>query len=137
DKVRKALDKHPDDIYLRDEEAVYVQAFSDAKLDEERFLNQKAKVDCGVEVTGPAVLEVFVSHYELFLGSSMQCEDLDITDLVLNRVTNASNDYIVRDISNDEIKATMFDIGDDRASGPDGGGERESIGFCFEEKDFG
>ncbi|GJT50639.1 RNA-directed DNA polymerase, eukaryota, reverse transcriptase zinc-binding domain protein, partial [Tanacetum coccineum] len=44
DEVQKALDKHPDDIYLRDEEAIYVQEFSDAKLDEEQFLKQKAKV---------------------------------------------------------------------------------------------
>nr|GEZ41640.1 hypothetical protein [Tanacetum cinerariifolium] len=111
DEVQKALDKHPDDIYLRDEEAVYIQAFSDAKLDEDWFLKQKRNVDwleagdantayfhktiksdnyqsrimnvlnySGIEVIGPTIPEVFVSHYEQFLGSSMQCEDLDITE---------------------------------------------------------
>ncbi|GJY45630.1 putative RNA-directed DNA polymerase, eukaryota, reverse transcriptase zinc-binding domain protein [Tanacetum coccineum] len=74
----------------------------------------------GVEFTGPTIPEFFVSHYEQFLGSSMQCEDLDITDLFLNRVTDASNDFMVHDISNDEIKAAMFEIGDDRIPGLDG-----------------
>nr|GEX50457.1 methylenetetrahydrofolate reductase 1 [Tanacetum cinerariifolium] len=74
----------------------------------------------GVEVIGPVIPAVFVSHYEQFLGSSMQCEDLDTTDLFLNWATDASNDFMVRDISNNEIKAAMFDIGDDQALGPDG-----------------
>ncbi|GJU29253.1 trichome birefringence-like protein 3 [Tanacetum coccineum] len=50
DTVQKALDLNPNDVNLRDEEAVYVQAFVEAKLDEERFLKQKAKIrwlDCG------------------------------------------------------------------------------------------
>nr|GEV33268.1 hypothetical protein [Tanacetum cinerariifolium] len=95
DEVQKDLEKHPDDIYLRGEEAVYVQEFSDAKLDEDRFLNIKNDLNSsGVEVTGRTVPEVFV--------------------------TDASNDFIVHDISNDEIKAAMFDIGDDWAPGPDG-----------------
>ncbi|GJR33442.1 protein LAZ1 [Tanacetum coccineum] len=45
DTVQKALDLNPNDVNLRDEEAVYVQAFVEAKLDEERFLKQKAKIE--------------------------------------------------------------------------------------------
>ncbi|GJU91519.1 hypothetical protein Tco_1303942 [Tanacetum coccineum] len=45
DEVQKALDKNPNNSNLRDEEAVYVQAFTEAKLDEERFLKQKAKIE--------------------------------------------------------------------------------------------
>ncbi|GKD33843.1 hypothetical protein Tco_1249352, partial [Tanacetum coccineum] len=30
---------------MNDQEAVYVQAFNEAKIDEERFLRQKAKID--------------------------------------------------------------------------------------------
>ncbi|GJS26094.1 hypothetical protein Tco_0486714 [Tanacetum coccineum] len=44
DEIQKALDVNPNDSVLRDEEAVYLQAFSEAKLDEERFLKQKAKI---------------------------------------------------------------------------------------------
>ncbi|GKA38017.1 hypothetical protein Tco_0724582 [Tanacetum coccineum] len=43
DEVQKALDLNPNDLSLREDEAVYVQAFSEAKLDEERFLKQEAK----------------------------------------------------------------------------------------------
>ncbi|GKE59473.1 3-ketoacyl-CoA synthase 11-like protein, partial [Tanacetum coccineum] len=45
DKVQKALDLTLADLLLREEEVVYVHAFNDAKLDEERFLKQKAKVE--------------------------------------------------------------------------------------------
>ncbi|GJT71952.1 protein LAZ1 [Tanacetum coccineum] len=45
DTVQKALDLNPNDVNLRDEEAMYVQAFVEAKLDEERFLKQKAKIE--------------------------------------------------------------------------------------------
>ncbi|GJT54029.1 trichome birefringence-like protein 3 [Tanacetum coccineum] len=46
DKVQKALDINPADLTLCEEERVYIQAFNEAKLDEERFLKQKAKADC-------------------------------------------------------------------------------------------
>ncbi|GJU88114.1 hypothetical protein Tco_1300537 [Tanacetum coccineum] len=45
DVVQKSLDLRPDDQILREEEAVYVQAFNEAKLDEEHFLKQKAKIE--------------------------------------------------------------------------------------------
>ncbi|GKA89536.1 hypothetical protein Tco_0811348 [Tanacetum coccineum] len=45
EEIQKALDKNPADPILREEEAAYVHAFNEAKLDEERFLKQKAKVD--------------------------------------------------------------------------------------------
>nr|GFB10490.1 hypothetical protein [Tanacetum cinerariifolium] len=45
DAVQKALDADPSNCVLRDEEAVYIQAFNEAKIDEERFLCQKAKIE--------------------------------------------------------------------------------------------
>nr|GEV37024.1 hypothetical protein [Tanacetum cinerariifolium] len=45
DKVQKASDRNPNDTNLQDEEAVYVTAFNDAKLDDERFLKHKAKIE--------------------------------------------------------------------------------------------
>ncbi|GKC30837.1 trichome birefringence-like protein 3, partial [Tanacetum coccineum] len=45
DQVQKALDSNPADVNLREEESVYLQAFNEAKIDEERFLKQNAKVD--------------------------------------------------------------------------------------------
>ncbi|GJU58679.1 hypothetical protein Tco_1236445 [Tanacetum coccineum] len=119
DEVQKALDSDPSNSSLHYEEVVYVQAFNEAKIDEDRFLRQKAKIEWleggdsntsyfhksiksrnqrsridvvtnaeNVEVTGLGVPDVFVSHYEAFIGS--------------------------------KIKKAMFDIGDAKAPGPDG-----------------
>ncbi|GKF86595.1 hypothetical protein Tco_0254422, partial [Tanacetum coccineum] len=112
DTVQKALDSNHADLILREEEGAYVQAFNEAKLDDERFLKQKAKVewlDVGdsnsayfhksikcrnqrsrielilnsdnVEILGNLVSDVFVSHYEQFLGTSMDCNTLNMEGL--------------------------------------------------------
>nr|XP_043639249.1 uncharacterized protein LOC122610319 [Erigeron canadensis] len=43
--VQKALDKDPTNLELREEAVVYLKAYNEAVLDEERFLKQKAKVN--------------------------------------------------------------------------------------------
>nr|GEU79023.1 hypothetical protein [Tanacetum cinerariifolium] len=151
DEVQKALDANPTDSILREEHCVYVQAFNEAKLNDERFLKQKAKVDwleagdinsayfyktikCrnqrsridsilntnNVEVSGSLVPNVFVFHYEQFLGSSTDCNIMNEEGLFSNKVPIDIASNMVRDVTNNEIKAAMFDIGDDRAPGPDG-----------------
>ncbi|GJR40802.1 hypothetical protein Tco_1216486 [Tanacetum coccineum] len=80
DVVQKALDFDPSNDALRDEEDAYLQAFNDAKLDEECFL--KSRIDVvitaeNVEVSGNSVLDVFVLHYQLFLRTTLDCENLD------------------------------------------------------------
>ncbi|GKA57744.1 hypothetical protein Tco_0756932 [Tanacetum coccineum] len=45
DEVQKALDANLDDPLVREEEVVYLHTFNEAKLDEERFLKQKAKIE--------------------------------------------------------------------------------------------
>ncbi|GKF94736.1 hypothetical protein Tco_0284436 [Tanacetum coccineum] len=148
DEVQKALDGNSS---LRDEEAVYVQAFNEAKIDEDRFLRQKAKIEWleggdsntsyfhksiksrnqrsridvvtnaeNVEVTGLGVPDVFVSHYEAFIGSSMECDLLNTTGLINKKVSDGSNTNMIRPVTNAEIKKAMFDIGDAKAPGPDG-----------------
>ncbi|GKC44700.1 aspartic peptidase, partial [Tanacetum coccineum] len=51
------------------------------------------------------------SNNHQFLGTDMECDDRISMDISLNMVQN---------VTNEEIKAAMFDIGDDRAPGPDG-----------------
>ena len=151
DVVQQALDLNPADRNLRNEEAAYNMAFTEAKLDEERFLKQKAKVDWleagdsnsayfhktiksrnqrsrigvildenNVEVTSPNVPDVFVTHYKAFLGNELLCDELNMEDLFVKKVSYATGNNMVRDVSDDEIKAAMFDIGEDKAPGPDG-----------------
>ncbi|GJR47060.1 protein LAZ1 [Tanacetum coccineum] len=145
------VDRDPSNSDIRDEEAVYVQAFNEAKIDEERFLRQKAKIDwleggdsnsayfhksiksrnqrsrihsvtnaANVEVTGSGVLNVFLSHYESFIGSSLECDLLNTKGLFNKKVSDGSNMQMIRPITNAKIKTAMFDIGDDKALGPDG-----------------
>lgn len=45
DEVQKSLDNDPTNTVLREEEAIFLEAFKNAILDEERFLKQRAKVD--------------------------------------------------------------------------------------------
>ncbi|GJY14277.1 putative reverse transcriptase domain, reverse transcriptase zinc-binding domain protein [Tanacetum coccineum] len=45
DQVQTALDKNPSSTMLREEDGVYLTAFTQALLDEERFLKQKSKID--------------------------------------------------------------------------------------------
>ncbi|GJZ68919.1 sodium/hydrogen exchanger 6, partial [Tanacetum coccineum] len=151
DEVQKALDLNPADTILREEEAIYLQAFNEVKLDEERFLKQKAKVDwleagdansayfhktvkcknqysrievihdlASVEVSGSQVPDVFISHYKEFLGTSRVCKELDVANLFPNQISESCTSNMVREVTNDEIKRAMFDIGEDKAPGPDG-----------------
>ncbi|GJV94534.1 putative RNA-directed DNA polymerase, eukaryota, reverse transcriptase zinc-binding domain protein [Tanacetum coccineum] len=112
DNVQKALDSSPDDPILREEEGVYVQAFNEAKLDEEHFLKQKAK--------GSMVPEVFVKHYEQFLGSDMECANLNVEGLFSKTIPSHIAGNMVQNVTNKEIKDAMFDIGDEKSPGPNG-----------------
>ncbi|GJU28485.1 aspartic peptidase [Tanacetum coccineum] len=151
DEAQKGLDLDPANNELRDEVAVYVQAFNDAKIDEERFLKQKAKIewlDVGdsnsayfhksiksrnqrsrievitnsdnVQVTGNQIQNVYVSHYNAFLGTQATCDELDSEDLFHKKVSDLANENMTKPITNEEIKMAMFGIGDDKALGPDG-----------------
>nr|GFC71127.1 hypothetical protein [Tanacetum cinerariifolium] len=150
DEVQKALDINPRDTVLREAGAAKLQAFMEAKLDEERFLKQKAKIDWleagdsnsaffhkpiksknqksrievildanDMEITCLMVAKSFVSHYKQFLGTNMTCDDLDSEDLFVKKISDGTKNNMVREVSNEEIKSAMFNIGDDRASGPD------------------
>ncbi|GJT72210.1 hypothetical protein Tco_1031496 [Tanacetum coccineum] len=82
-------------IYDKGEEAVYLHAFNEAKLDEERLLQQKAKIDW---------LDAFVSHYEKFLGCSMDCDNINSNEIFLKKVSNVANLNMVHPISERKFK---------------------------------
>nr|GEY35730.1 hypothetical protein [Tanacetum cinerariifolium] len=98
------LDLNPNDLSLREEEDVYVQAFSEAKLDEERFLKQKAKIEW--LVYGTQTLHISTSQSK--------------TKTIEAKISVDSFSNMVRPVTNEEIKAVMFSIGDERAPGLDG-----------------
>lgn len=131
---------------LRDEEALYLNSFNQALLEEERFLKQKSKVTWlrvgdsnsayfhkvvksrvarsridmvvdsnGVTADGDAVHTAFVSHYMHFLGQAGLVTPLDSNNLFSSRLDTVTADYMVRDVSDAEIKEVVFSMGDDKS----------------------
>ncbi|GJZ26972.1 protein LAZ1, partial [Tanacetum coccineum] len=119
EEVQKALDSFPTDPVLREEEAIYVQAFNEGKLDEERFLKQKVKIE-------------WLEHYEMFLGINMPCDDLYHENLFPNLISDVSHHNMIHNVSDEEIKSAMFSIRDDKSQGPDGNGQiLKEINYTF------
>ncbi|GKA53955.1 hypothetical protein Tco_0752904 [Tanacetum coccineum] len=70
---------------------------------------------------GDDVLKQFVNHFQKFLGMPSICSDIVMTDdLFCNVLTPEEAVWMVRNVTDDEVKDAMFDIRDNRALGPDG-----------------
>ncbi|GJW35084.1 RNA-directed DNA polymerase, eukaryota, reverse transcriptase zinc-binding domain protein [Tanacetum coccineum] len=70
---------------------------------------------------GDDVPKQFVNHFQKFLGMPFICSDIVMTDdLFCNVLTPKEVVWMVRNVTDDEVKDAMFDIGDNRAPGPDG-----------------
>nr|GEV07937.1 hypothetical protein [Tanacetum cinerariifolium] len=69
---------------------------------------------------GNKVLGAFVNHYNQFLGAEGVTIPLDDHDLFARVLDDAKADFMVREVSNDEVKSVIFSMGEDRAPGPDG-----------------
>ncbi|GJS27033.1 putative RNA-directed DNA polymerase, eukaryota, reverse transcriptase zinc-binding domain protein [Tanacetum coccineum] len=87
--------------------------------------NQRSRIELILntnngEVIGNSVSDVFVCHYEHLLGTSMDYNNLNVEDLFSKTISVDTAANMVLDVTNDEIKVAMFDIGDDKSLGPDG-----------------
>lgn len=75
------------------------------------------------------VVEKFVSHFKNFLGTMHEVSSLNSLEDIF-RVT--LNDQValdmVKDVTDEEIKESMFDIESNKVDGPDG------YSFCFFKK---
>ncbi|GJR26584.1 hypothetical protein Tco_1102816 [Tanacetum coccineum] len=88
DEVQKALNKNPSSSGLRDEESIYLTAFMQATLDEERHDNVLYK--------GNSVPKVFVDHYTQLL------------DVVGGDVCNVVRDFFMNGKLLQEINHTIL-----------------------------
>nr|GEX57492.1 MACPF domain-containing protein CAD1 [Tanacetum cinerariifolium] len=126
DEVQKALDLNPSDPILREEESTYLQAFNEAKLDEKRFLKQKAKIDWLEEGDSNSAYfhkSIKCRNQRSRIEAILDSNNIQVTDclgLFSKNVSADSASHMVRAVTNEEIKAAMFSIGDDKAPGPDG-----------------
>ncbi|GJV28077.1 sodium/hydrogen exchanger 6 [Tanacetum coccineum] len=115
DEAQKVIDRDPYSSVLYEEHAHYLLAFKEALLDEERLLQQKAKVEwlkAGDSNT---------SYFHKIVKSKCARNRIEIVSNSSNNFYDGNQaDCMVRDVTDDEIKSVMFSMGDDKASGPDG-----------------
>nr|GEY94103.1 reverse transcriptase domain-containing protein [Tanacetum cinerariifolium] len=100
--VQTDLDRDPNNISLRDEEAAYVIVYSDALLLQERFLRKKAKIQWLKE------------------GQPSITQDLNIEDLFGTKLDENDALNMIRNVSSSKVKEAIFSMGNDKSLGLDG-----------------
>ncbi|GJY80757.1 hypothetical protein Tco_0493508 [Tanacetum coccineum] len=116
DEAQKAINRNPSCLLLRDEHAYYLMAFKEASLDEERFLRQKSKIEW--LNAGDSNTTYF---YKIVKSNFLGLRVLPPLLMIISRVlADHKADFMVREVSDSEIKGALFSTGDDKAPGPDG-----------------
>ncbi|GJZ15237.1 sodium/hydrogen exchanger 6 [Tanacetum coccineum] len=90
---------------------------------------------------GNVVAGTFVSHYEQFLGIEGRSITLDTQDLFVRVLDDQKAVFMVREVSDSEIKGALFSMGDDKAPGPDVLQQtacvyKKSMGYCWDDFTF-
>ncbi|GKC66611.1 RNA-directed DNA polymerase, eukaryota, reverse transcriptase zinc-binding domain protein [Tanacetum coccineum] len=75
----------------------------------------------GMKFEDEDVLKQFIRHFQQFLGQTSVVYELQVSnDLFSNTLSHDEAAEMVKEVSNKEIKDALFDIGDNKAPGPDG-----------------
>ncbi|CAH1439104.1 unnamed protein product [Lactuca virosa] len=75
----------------------------------------------GEWLEGEAVYKEFVDYFQDFLGKEVLCEEIEMPNsLFVKKLDLIQAVEMVQIVSNEEIKAALFYIDDDKAPGPDG-----------------
>ncbi|GJU01500.1 RNA-directed DNA polymerase, eukaryota, reverse transcriptase zinc-binding domain protein [Tanacetum coccineum] len=118
-KFQKQIDT---DLYnkdLRDYEVVTLREYATTMEDEEKLLFQKSKIKW--LSLGKDVADQFIIHFQNFLGQIYDVKDIsEYISLFYNKNSNEESYSMVSDVSLKEIKDALFDIGDNKAPGPNG-----------------
>ncbi|GKA84815.1 RNA-directed DNA polymerase, eukaryota, reverse transcriptase zinc-binding domain protein [Tanacetum coccineum] len=69
---------------------------------------------------GDKVPNQFVKHFEKFLSNNGDIDQIDSEGLFNKKLTKREADFMVRDVSDIEVKDVIFGIRDDKAPGPGG-----------------
>ncbi|CAH1447974.1 unnamed protein product [Lactuca virosa] len=72
-------------------------------------------------VSGKAMKDRFVNHFKSFFGTDVITEPINVDNgLICNKLDSRVALDMIRVVKDEEIKAAMFDIDDNRAPSPDG-----------------
>ncbi|GJY93449.1 putative RNA-directed DNA polymerase [Tanacetum coccineum] len=74
----------------------------------------------GVVFANDAVPDVFVSHYEAFLGLAGETHGFNTTNLFKTCLNEQVATDMIRNVTTQEVKEALFSMGDDKSPGPDG-----------------
>ncbi|GKE37207.1 putative reverse transcriptase domain-containing protein, partial [Tanacetum coccineum] len=76
---------------------------------------------CGIPHFGLSVGDQFVNHFQSVLGQSSKVMPIYNTDTLFSKKLSEGDAlYMIRDVSDDEVKRALFDIDNIKAPGPDG-----------------
>ncbi|GKE71919.1 RNA-directed DNA polymerase, eukaryota, reverse transcriptase zinc-binding domain protein, partial [Tanacetum coccineum] len=117
------VDKNPHDASLKKEVVIVLNDFVEASKDEMKIRSKSRveyiKDDVGVSYEGEAVPEQFVIHFEHFLGKVDQVASVE-DNLFKSTLNSKKANNMICDVTDREIKESMFDIESNKASRPDG-----------------
>ncbi|GJX96968.1 peptidase C48, SUMO/sentrin/Ubl1 [Tanacetum coccineum] len=125
--IQERIDKEPLNRSLREEEVKTLKEYINATQDEEKlYFKRQNKIHTVMGVDGSIhekdkVGIQFVNHFESFIGTKSDAENMEVKDEVLfNKIDAYDAECMTKEITDDEIKRALFDIKDDKARGPDG-----------------
>ncbi|GKC01404.1 RNA-directed DNA polymerase, eukaryota, reverse transcriptase zinc-binding domain protein [Tanacetum coccineum] len=119
------LDRDPFNVDIKKEEAQILLEYKDALIDENgrKHLSRVESIcdEHGKRFYGDEVPELLVNHFQQFLGKEGNTHPMvGIQEMFINRLSKEEAIGMIQQVTDDEIKHAMFDIDNDKATGPDG-----------------
>ncbi|GJT06426.1 hypothetical protein Tco_0840888 [Tanacetum coccineum] len=119
--IQSKLDGDPFNKNLKESSLQISKEYTEASEDELKLLHQKAKINWLKEVDGEKDPEQFVNHFQNFLGKSQLVQPLNnMLEYVQAKLSEEEALAMIAMVTDDEIKAALFDIDSSKAAGPDG-----------------
>ncbi|GJU13851.1 RNA-directed DNA polymerase, eukaryota, reverse transcriptase zinc-binding domain protein [Tanacetum coccineum] len=118
--IQTKVDAEPHNADLRTEETNILKEYCEAVRDEEKFLFQQAKIEwLKDEDMNTKFFHAYLKSRRNRSRITMIKNEKDKIDFD-KTVSHTDAEWMLRPVSNKEIKQAMFDIDDNRAPGPDG-----------------
>ncbi|GKC14605.1 RNA-directed DNA polymerase, eukaryota, reverse transcriptase zinc-binding domain protein, partial [Tanacetum coccineum] len=108
-KLRDKLKAAQIEVNEGDRNSAYFHKVAMSRKSKNRILSIKSKA--GTIVEGKKVVDEFVNHFEVFLGQSSPVKSIEeIGNKFTSKLTTEEASYMIREVTDNEIKAAMFDV---------------------------